>query len=253
MVERVTNKMIISGNVVEIYEYETGYLKGFELKESNSGRKKDHESENAIENRKISISRANKEMMRLINANVVDNEGNTLKFLTLTFRENIQDHKTANNEFMKFIKRLNYKITGEKKAYLRYLVRVEKQIRGAIHYHIILFNMPYVRHSELLALWKQGGVYINKIKEEDVDNYGAYILGYFNNEEKKQGAGVDDDFLKGKKSYFTSRNIIKPIENTKKEEIEQVGAWLSQGKLKYSAEFENEHLGKIKYSQYLIK
>lgn len=254
MVENVTKKIIRSGDVVEVYEYEKGYWKGYEVKDSNGGRKKDYESEEYLENRKKVIQRANKEMRRLINSNIgVENAGNTLKFLTLTFKENIQDHKTANYEFTKFIKKMNYKITGKNKAYLRYLVKVEKQKRGAIHYHVILFNMPYIKHNELLELWKQGGVYVNKIKEEHIDNYGAYILGYFKDEEKGQGAGVDDDFLKGKKSYFTSRNIIKPTEIIEKNEIAEFEASLSQEQEKYSATFENEHLGQIVYKQYNIK
>lgn len=54
--------------------------------------------------------------MRFEIARLVDtNFDNQTKFLTLTFKENIQDIEYANNEFKKFIKRLNYDLYKTKK------------------------------------------------------------------------------------------------------------------------------------------
>jgi hypothetical protein len=60
--------------------------------------------------------------MRFKIARLVDmNFDNQTKFLTLTFKENIQDIEYANNEFKKFIKRLNYNLYKTKKANLKYI------------------------------------------------------------------------------------------------------------------------------------
>lgn len=57
-----------------------------------------------------------------------------IKFLTLIFKENIQDIDDANNEFKKFIKRLNYQTYHTKKSETKILIHMGKQQRGAIHY-----------------------------------------------------------------------------------------------------------------------
>ncbi|MGL6125458.1 MAG: rolling circle replication-associated protein, partial [Metamycoplasmataceae bacterium] len=93
---------------------------------------------------------------------------------------------------------------------LSYLGVVEFQERGAIHFHICLFNVPYLKHSELYEMWSStcgsGGVYIEKIGANDCDNVGAYITKYLSKD-------MDDFFdneYKGKKRYFKSRGLKEP-------------------------------------------
>ena len=72
--------------------------------------------------------------MRFEIARLVDmNFDNQTKILTLTFKENIQDIAYANNEFKKFIKRLNYELYHTKSK-PKIPCHVEKQERGAIHF-----------------------------------------------------------------------------------------------------------------------
>ncbi len=233
----------MSGNVYEIYEYEKGYLKDYEKFNpgEGGGRLAGEKSESYTENREKVLNRAKRDMRRLINSNVNQyGEKLTSKFLTLTFTENIQDLTQANYEWEKFIKRLNYKIFGNKKANLKYVVGVEFQNRGAIHYHAVFFNLPYTRFNEILQLWGNGGAWINKI--DDVDNVGAYVTAYL-------GKDVDSR-LEGRKCYFSSRGLYKPIEITDKKMVEVVSATLPKEKLKFSAQFNNEYLGDISYKQY---
>lgn len=61
MIEKVKCKIIISGDHVEIFEYEEGYLKGYSDKFGSSGRKKGEESENYNDNRGKVIARAKKD------------------------------------------------------------------------------------------------------------------------------------------------------------------------------------------------
>jgi hypothetical protein len=141
--------------------------------------------------------------MRFDIARIVDtNFDYKTKFLTLTFRENILEIDYANNEFKKFIKRLNYELYQTKKATIKYLATWEKQKRGAIHYHIILFDFPYISVNRLTTIWGYGFVKINKIDVDSVENRGRYISKYF---EK------DLDLKEHKKkAFFKSRNLKLP-------------------------------------------
>lgn len=59
--------------------------------------------------------------MRWVVARIVDcNFDDNTKFMTLTFKENIQDITYTNYEFNKFIKRLNFYLYHEKKKKLQY-------------------------------------------------------------------------------------------------------------------------------------
>ena len=255
MIERVYKKIVQSGDIIEIYEYEKGYLKGYQLTDSekrNIGRLKGEKSNNYEEHRKQVLQRAKKNLRRLINANIGQyGDEFTAKFLTLTFKDNVQDIEQANYEFQKFIKRLNYYCFGTKKANLKYTCVVEFQKRGAIHYHVIIYNMPYVKANNIENLWGNGFIKINKI--DNVDNVGAYVSEYLGNAEKGQGHNIEDDRLQGKKSYFSSKGLFKPVEITDKKIVERVVAALPEEYLTYSATFENEHIGSITYKQYNLK
>ena len=233
--------MIISGDVYEILEYERSVVLG-EQKRSIGRSSENVSEEDKKINRGKTLKRAKTDLRRLINANI-NQYGTTSKFVTLTFAENIQDIKSANYEFKKFRQRLEYEL-GEK---LKYVVVIEFQKRGAIHYHSLFFNLPYIENNRLAEIWKNGFVKINKI--DDVDNIGAYVTKYMTKEQQDE---AKSDRLRGQKSYFTSRGLKKPIEIIKKEEIEQVATALSQHKV-YESQFSNDYLGNIKYTQFNLK
>lgn len=206
-------KAIISGNVVEVYRYgipvRTGKDKTtFQQGASNGSKSSEEVSEvDKDKNLRDSLRRTRNTLRRLVNANA-GKWGERDKFFTLTFKKNVLDHAEANAQFRSFIKKLNYKIF-KKESGLKYVCVVERQKRGAIHYHIVLFNMPYVPQAELLALWGHGGVRINAI--DNVDNVGAYIVKYIEKTmremETKKSAKEKD-----KKLYFASRGLLKPVE-----------------------------------------
>lgn len=244
-IKKVEQKAVISGNIIEFYEYEKPILKDFQNKH-RSGRSVEAFEEEKLDNRLKVQQRAKKTIRRLINANVgkyKDDFGRTFNpvFMTLTFAENLQDLKIANNQFMKFIKRLNYKITGSKKAYLKYVVAVEFQNRGAIHYHLVLFNLPYIPANEVGELWGNGFIKLNKIDE--VDNIGSYVTKYM-------GKDLHSDKLQGEKCYFSSRGLLQPVEIEDKKEIEQLRATLSLEKPVYISNYANDYTGNINYLQY---
>lgn len=250
-------KVVMSGHVVELYEYEKEVRIGkdneIDKPVGRRGKRKeglewiDEESRQLRDkekNREDVLRRARQRVRRLINANV-DAWGEKAKFFTLTFRENVQDMDKANEEFKKFRQRLSRHVWGrDKPNALKYVAVVEFQKRGAIHYHVVTFNMPYVPHKELLELWGHGAVHIEKI--DDCDNVGAYMTKYM-------AKGLDDERLREKKCYFCSRGLAEPKEEIiKKEDLNALRVALSPNKV-YENQFENEQLGKICYEQYNLK
>lgn len=242
MAQYIESKVIISGSIVEVYDYERGYCKGYSAK-NPQGRASQASEEDKEENRGKVLSRARKTVRRLINANIGQyGDEFTAKFLTLTFAEHVTDIKTANYEFEKFIKRMNYVLFQSKKAVLKYVAVIEFTKIGRVHYHVVLFNVPYVKASEMAEIWGNGFIKINKI--ENVDNVGAYVCKYMTK---------DNWDLLSKKSYFTSRKLYKPIEITDKKIVENVRNSLQSDNVTYESQFHNDQLGNITYHQYNIR
>lgn len=242
MARLIEKKCVISGDVIEVYEYEKGYLVESDAINPQGRGSEASEEDKAINRDKVS-SRARKTVRRLINANIGQyGDDCSAKFLTLTFADNITDPKTANYEFTKFIKRMNYEIFGTKNANLRYVAVIEFTKRGRVHYHVVLFNIPYIKAQELSDIWSNGFVKINKINH--VDNVGAYVCKYMTK---------DNDKLVSNKSYFASRNLFKPDEITDKKRVENLLNSLPSGLITFESSFNNDYVGSIRYRQYNIK
>lgn len=193
-------KVAYCGNVIEVYSYKENILEGYKNKIEKQ--KREQTMDVKLENYNRSIKRTKETIRQLANTNFVKGRSS---FLTLTFKENITDYDVAFNYWNLFKK----KVERAYKLKLQYLGVVEFQERGAIHFHIILFNVPYMEHSKLYDLWTKtcpGGVYIEKIKDNDCDNVGAYITKYISKDFKDF---FDNDY-KSKKRYFKSRGLKEP-------------------------------------------
>lgn len=227
------------GNVIEIKHYEKSLVYDFESTQSNiSGKKKNH-----FEKRSDSVNRAKHRLRQLINTNVTKNS----KFVTFTFAENVQDVKKAKDIFKNFIKRLNYYLSLKNHKQLKYVYVVEfqdKNGRGAVHFHVIFFNLNFIKSDILSKIWGQGFIKINLIKH--VDNVGAYVVKYMNK-------GVADERLTNSDLYGRSRgNLREPL--VVKDRF-QVLLIMKQFKnnICYFKSFVSEKLGKIEYMQFNTK
>lgn len=126
---------------------------------------------------KKSLLRSFAKIRGLVNANATNPR--KVKFITLTYAENMRDPKRLYKDFKAFWQRLLYwhKKHGWKKP--EYLIVIEPQQRGAFHGHLLLFyptQAPFFPEGELEEVWKHGFVKISKI--EHVDNLGAYLSAY---------------------------------------------------------------------------
>jgi len=128
------------------------------------------------------------------------------QFVTFTFEDNIEDVKLANKEFSLFIQRLAYRL-GVKRSSIAYISVPERQERGAIHYHVIFFNLPYISSSDLNAwyfqIWGKGFVYRETVKVDfEVSRLVGYLLKYLTK---------GKEFFYNQKRFFSSRACFRPI------------------------------------------
>ena len=177
------------------------------------------ESENTIEFK--NVMRSKLKLQRLAKANA-----DTWKtFITLTFKDNIQDLTLAYNEFRKFIKRVN-----RIKKDFKWLCVPEFQKNGRVHYHLIS-NID-ITDNELVYSQKQENDTIyyhlrhwskNIIKNEplglgfdkveliqDKDgNDTKKICGYISKYMTK--SYIENAFFNHNR-YYSSQNLIRPRE-----------------------------------------
>ena len=129
-------KIIETPTTKEVYFYETPIYShsNSDSKTSNTqAHKRKVFDEMSAHKQYDSLKRKQKhyEQTRWEIARIVDcNFDNKTKFLTLTFRENIQDITITNKEFKYFIQRLNYYLYQTKVQTLKYIATWEKQKRG---------------------------------------------------------------------------------------------------------------------------
>lgn len=195
-------KIVNCGNVMEVYKYTNPIFEGFKVVKPRQPREQTEDVKN--ENLQRSIKRSKRKIFELVNSNFVENYSS---FLTLTFKENLTDYDLAFNYWDRFKKKLEYHF----KIKLQYCGVVEFQERGAIHFHICLFNVSYLKHSILYDLWNSivpGGVNIKQINNGECDNVGAYMT-YYMNKDLQNSFGKEE--YKNRKRYFYSRGLKKPI------------------------------------------
>lgn len=205
-----------SGDRITINSYNKINLFNYQVKRTDSKSTKGTSSE-SYENYVKSTNRARQNVFDIISCNVnvtPDYHGvyHSPKFVTLTFKENITALKDANAEFTKFNKRLSYQLYKLKKNVLKYIAVPEFQSRGAIHYHVLYFNLPYIDFKALSDIWGKGYLWVESTKD-GIKDYALYIAKYIN---KTNSIGESNFILyseKGllnEKRYFCSAGLIRP-------------------------------------------
>ena len=258
MLKLYTYKVVQSGKFIEIYKYSKVNFKKEPDESLNENSEEDEkelsvkrkESE-AKEKTEASLKKTSRELRRLINMNL-DRYKEKDKFITLTFSENMQDRKKSYKEFKNFILRLKrYLIKNSMNENFKYICvpeiqdgsrKKDKNGRGASHFHVLFFNLPYVPKKDLQAIWKQGIVDVRKIaKYGDV---AGYLCNYL----------TEDSVLntKGAKGYTKSQDVIKPI--TLYLDEDNISETLTSAlDMEYHTSFFNEFMGKVEYTKFRSK
>lgn len=204
-------KIVISGQIVESFQY--AHPVGYQLESSR--KQNPYRKRRALHEQQItasSLSRTRNHLIRLINSNSrMWRNANELiqpQFITYTFAENIQQLSEANPLFTNYIKRLNYHYYNSKESLARYVVVPEFQERGAVHYHVVFFNLQKINQrqeflkGDFASVWEHGHIKIKKISH--IPNVGRYMTKYMTK-------GATDRRLVGRKKYFSTRHLIKPV------------------------------------------
>lgn len=228
-------KIIKSKNHIEIATYKRPVITGHKNTVQKNTREKTDEF--IKENQDRSIRRARASVSRIVNANYDCNYNNS--FLTLTFKEQIRDLNYANKAWKSFKEKVErvYDIKlkycgvieyqdGTREYMDKYGKKHSGTGRNSIHFHIVLFDVPYLDFQMLSPFWKKysdgGSLHIKAI--DDIDNVAAYLSAHI-------GKGDDKLFKenKGKKRYIRSKNLKECTElkyNTNnlddKYELEQI-------------------------------
>lgn len=142
-----------------------------------------------------------KRLRYLINNNFIGAKNEL--FITLTYKENMQDTERLYDDFRKFMMRLRYRYRDI--SSVDYISVVEPQGRGAWHCHVLMrFNdveKIYIPNEEVRSLWGHGFVRVNHL--EDVDNIGAYVSAYLTDLE------MEGDFEGDKVKRLNGKKYIK--------------------------------------------
>jgi len=150
---------------------------------------------------KQTADRAKSKMINLIKGNINHYKEKPV-FLTLTFSDNLTNLKTANNEFKKFVLRFNYYLGYN----LSYVAIPEFQQRGAVHYHMLILNLPYTSgHQIETKIWKHGATDIRLVHRE----FGLfnYLTKYFSKSFK------DFRFMHHKRFFYSLPNKLEVTRN----------------------------------------
>ena len=195
-------KAILYGNKIEVFDYKKIQVS---FKDSRIFHRKNLKTERS----QSSINRARNNLFRLIDSNVNRHGKYSAVFVTLTFKENKTDLKPCNQEFKLFIKRLNYRLDTK----LKYVTVPEWQKRGAVHYHCVFFNLPFLNKLELESIWGHGFTNIQLVKNSTA--MAGYLAKYFSK-------ACSDPRLYGQRAYMTSRGLFRPIEVYGGHEVDNV-------------------------------
>lgn len=253
-----SQKVKITGHILELSQYEKQIMIG-PRRRHHKDDEEEKEDDSEIEQERLTPEEIKKKNMRRAKNKIIDainsnayqwhsRNGVVIMpiFLTLTFWDNITDLDFAHNEFKNFIRRLSYEVRGRKETFLKYVSVVEFQDRGAIHYHVVIFNLPFMEriYDKFRALWTCGSSNIRSIK--NTKNIGRYMCKYLTKADNW-------DKLQGRKSYFVSDGLKAPIVTNIEEVINVIRKMLPEESKTFENSFRSEFLGEIKKEYYNLK
>ena len=240
-----TAKARITGSIAEIYLYTKPVEYGYEQPKVQKSTTRIQTDEQKQENKKRSLLQTRRNLRNILQSNAwqFNNDNgrpNVPLFITLTFRENITDLSTAHGEFTRFIQRFNNRLYGKDEARIKYLAVPEFQKRGAVHYHVIFFNLPFIEriYDEINRIWRNGFTLVETIK--NLSHMVNYVAKYIT-------AEALDERLSRRKRYFTSRGLNKPFETRVESDIASLLEQLPKDKIIYRNVYNSDYGQETEY------
>jgi len=235
-------KVIQSGDLIETYKYER-FPSPARLVKRKPRRKRVF----SRERRADAISRSRNAFRRLVRANL--SPVNPPALVTLTIHDSGIDISEAYKAYTRFALYFRRKY-GQKVS----LIAVpEFQKRGAVHFHILVFNWPYEayknerRTREVASLWQYG--FVDVKRTDGNERLSSYLAKYMSK-------AMSDYRLVGKRAYSASRNVLRSVSfNTSFQTSflqEEFGLDVDNFPF-YEKEYGTMWLGRCVYKQYLLK
>lgn len=147
-----------------------------------------------------SIAVSMKKLRDIINYNVQDISKVT--WLTLTYKENMQDYNRLYDDYRKFNMRLRYYCKQNSLPSYEYIAVCEPQARGAWHMHVILLwdtKAPYIKNDVMASIWKNGFTKTTALKG-NIDSLGYYLSAYLTDLPLEEAFNTSADFSTGVKT-----------------------------------------------------
>ncbi len=247
----VKKKIIKSGNVIELFEYEKGYWVGWpQIKrfKNKFEKERDRQRKELMQTkiREDNVRRARQKIMRIMYSNP-----QLQTFLTLTFGSEVLDLKTSNQFFDRFVKRMSYAQPD-----FQYMAVPEFQNKSKrVHYHLVTnYPIPVFKNDdERMAYerwfekehWKNGFVCFKQI--DNSKNLGYYISKYLSKE-------MFDERYFRKRKFFYSKDLNLPEVIDHAEEVEDFLSFFEPEALELvrENEFYSHHCGQTKHNTYKI-
>jgi len=231
---------IAGGNVHKAY-YKHGVIYGdyFDLriykdvKTTFTPTDRDYSKRREGSKRHDSISRARVLLYRLVAANIGRHGRFKPIFATYTFQENVDRRSYALMRFKVYLQRLRAHLGYSPK----YVAVLENQTRGALHFHVVFFNLPKLSFKLNDKMWGEGDTAVNLQFVSRIRDVSAYLSKYLS-KEILHTSGIN------KKSFFSSRSLIRPQDVFNTDTIDTI---LQTGTLKLLSTYEGPTYTQIKY------
>ncbi len=201
-----------------------------------------------------SICRTRTNIRRLVNSNPHLNQ-----FLTLTFAQSMPTLAKANHLFHLFIMRMTkaypgfeYIAVNEFQGDTNFRTGEVKPEGGSVHYHLLCNLGPKDTSKEAafawerkfsVKYWRNGFVKIKPVAQ--VTNMGAYFCKYLSKD-------MFDKRMFGKKKFFCSRSLQRPIELTGDKAISFFNRFVKSTQPIFEKTFTSEYTGEVDYSAYTL-
>lgn len=257
MLKLTNTKVVIAGSTIEAYSYPADRPLAYNFtvnsrgktRSKNTGTDTESVARKVVSNKR-STRRSVQELRKLVNSNTWRYTASDGKiciplFVTFTFSSDIRDVTIANKQFLKYIHRLNYKLSGKSKSCLKYVSVIgfqDKNRNGVVHYHAVFFNIESEQEIFLQEIWKEGVVDIKKV--EDSDNVGLYMS-------KHIAESSGDVRLYGHKRYFSSRGLFKAFVVKDQSNAQSIIGYIPKESLSKTESYAGFQ-GVVKCSKYIL-
>ncbi len=195
----VMSRVVISGDIVEVYYYSSPILCGHERTYEIVHKDREVIDDEYLK-RDDNVFRARQTVRRV----VWSNKGKYTKFITLTYAKTELDVKKVQHDIKMFVK--NLRRNGYKMDYIYVLENqkergVKEGNEGCLHVHMLVFNDQKLPLDLLNKAWSHGYTDISSVRR--IKDLGAYICKYIT----KDAATVF-----GRHVYGCSRGLKRPTE-----------------------------------------